>query len=663
MSDRRTSVFTWRHIGWLALVGLLVLPITLTRGDEGRRPGQKAQADERMVMPGPGAARDERPAGLAEAELRFIDKMKRQMFSRPDWWPYENDLGLARYGDVASSELGSPDVLRAAAPVTGKPGYYIVQFAPSAAAGRGSLELRKQIGDQGGQVIEYVPNNAFLVKIDGKARHNFDNPSQFQYVTPYQPADKISPKLGRMPLLNPERAVSDTFSLVVQVMPGESGDDVASDVERLGGTVTKRHEVAGTQWVSANLRNTKVIQLAKNPAVKWIYEAPENVVMNLVTSAMVEVGRFLDPREFGDFVLPYRNAGIDGSGIPVVASAADKDFTGGAVAGFDSALGNYEVAPQFLGVADNGLTLDSPSFAHDNSAPCVGGSCVNDGTKVTNVGQQHRKVEAYIRGSALDVTASGDFLTCDGIRSGGVTHGTLAAGGAAANPSGGINGLGRQYSDVDSVDLFVAFFNDTRESNLSLDGQARGSRVIFEDIATTPPSSPPACAVNFLSDVDSGDVPADRLADMAYRHDINPVATTDAVRVRQPDELRRHQDERPGQLHQRCERGGHVPVQQPSCVARAAGGQRRFGPADGCGHRPAVRPELQCGEHPDQRSGDGEEHRHGRLQHGGRQPCEHGQLGDRGELHEQGSGDVRVATRGAVGGGAGRGHRRRPGRP
>ncbi len=491
---------------------------------------------------------DSRPDGLTQAERRLIDRMKRQMFSRPDWWPYENDLGLARYGDVSSSELGSPNViitpkgtidvkrgsvrdslpadLRAAAPVSGKPGYYIVQFAPSAAEGRGSLELRKQIGDLGGQVVQYVPNNAFLVRIDGKDKHNFDDPLRFQYVTPYGPADKISPKLGRMPLLNPERAVSDTFSLVVQVMPGESADDVASEVQRLGGTVTKRHEVAGTQWLSADLRNNKVIQLAKNPAVKWIYEAPENVMMNLVTSAMVEVGRFLDPREFGDFVLPYRNAGIDGSGVPVAASAADKDFTGGAVAGFDSALSNYVVAPQFLGVADNGLTLDSPAFAHDNADPCLGGGCLNDGTLVINVGPLHRKVEAYIRGSALDATAAGDFLTCDGIRSGGVTHGTLAAGGAAANPSGGINGLGRQYSDVDSVDLFASFFNDSRESGLSLDGQARGSRVIFEDIANTPASSPPACAVNFLSDVDAGDVPADRLADMAYRRDINPAATT-----------------------------------------------------------------------------------------------------------------------------------------
>ncbi|HZI94648.1 MAG TPA: thrombospondin type 3 repeat-containing protein [Patescibacteria group bacterium] len=120
-----------------------------------------------------------------------------------------------------------------------------------------------------------------------------------------------------------------------------------------------------------------------------------------------------------------------------------------------------------------------------------------------------------------DATSTGDFLTCDSIRSGGHTHGTIAAGGAAANPSNGPIGLGRQYDDVDVVDQFFSFFNDTREQGLPLDGQAPGARVIFEDIAVTPISSPPACATNFLSDVDAGDVPAARLQDLTFRRDLN----------------------------------------------------------------------------------------------------------------------------------------------
>ena len=36
---------------------------------------------------------------------------KRQLFSRPDWWPYEGGLGLNPYGHVPMSELNASDTL------------------------------------------------------------------------------------------------------------------------------------------------------------------------------------------------------------------------------------------------------------------------------------------------------------------------------------------------------------------------------------------------------------------------------------------------------------------------------------------------------------------------------------------------------------------------
>src|SRR5262249_48871715 len=152
----------------------------------------------------------------------------------------------------------------------------------------------------------------------------------------------------------------------------------------------------------------------------------------------------------------------------------------------------FAVAPQFLGVADNGLTLDSPAFANDNTHPCLTGPCVAGAGGLTGVGPTHRKVEVYTKGNDVPddgtidgAKSNGDFLTCDSIRSGGHTHGTVATGGAAGNPSNGPLGLGRLYGDVDAIDQFGSFFNDSRESGLSLDGQAPGARVIFEDIAIT----------------------------------------------------------------------------------------------------------------------------------------------------------------------------------
>ncbi|HKY33638.1 MAG TPA: thrombospondin type 3 repeat-containing protein [Candidatus Polarisedimenticolia bacterium] len=533
------------------MVGLLALPMTLLIG----APAQGSKKQAKVISPG--ARQHDGPIELIEAEARFVEKTRRQHYSRPEWWGYNNGLGLRAYGHVRVSELDSPDVLilpndkgsinvRSSRVREGLPaelrahggqdrnGYYIVQVTPGTARGKGSAELRKMIEDRGGKVIDYVPNNAYLVRIDPSGKKNFDDGGLFQYVSPYMAADKIHPGLGTKSRLNPEYAVSDVFGIVVRVMDGEDEGAVIREVERLGGTVTARHDIEGTRYVSADLRNNRVVELAKHEGVRGIYEAPEYQALNLTTSMQVEAGRQTDPREFGDFIMPFRQAGIDGGGI-YTGPAVNFSGPGTAMAplAFSSDLANFSVAPQFLGVADNGLTLDAPSFSHDNQNPCLGGGDCVAGVGGLNVGVGHRKVEVYTIGTDVnndgtvdDSTASGDFLTCDSITSGGDTHGTIATGGAAANPSGGPMGLGRKYEDVDSLDLFVAFFNDSNESDLSLDGQAPGARVIFQDIATTPLVSPPACAINFLSDVDAGNVPAARLQDMAFRRDLAPGAAT-----------------------------------------------------------------------------------------------------------------------------------------
>ncbi|MGH9867142.1 MAG: S8 family serine peptidase, partial [Candidatus Polarisedimenticolia bacterium] len=529
----------------LGLACLLVAPMTLLTG----APADRASKKDTVSVFTPGG-RDGRAPGMAEAELRFLDKTRRTTHARPDWWSYGVDgLGLAPYGQVKRSEADSSDVLLLpndkgsihvktsrvresvhadlrAVHQPGRRGYYIVQVTPGAAS-QGSLAMRQAIESRGGRIVDYIPNNAWLVGIDAKSRRNFDDAGLFQFVSPYQASDKIHPTVGTRPRLNPEYATSDTFELVVRVMEGEDAADVASEVERLGGTVRLTQEVAGASIVSASLRNDRVVELARHPGVRAITETPDLVLMNLTTSQQTEIGRMLDNRDVGTILLPFRDAGIDGGGTytgPAVNFKAAG--VGGSPIAFSSDLANFSVAPQFLGVVDNGLTMDSPAFAHDNANPCLDtGNCIG-GAGGLNVGQNHRKVEAYTKAGDVDATASGDFLTCDSMSSGGNTHGTVAVSGAAGNPGDGFFGLGRKYEDVDALDLFAAFFNDSNEANLSLDGQAPGSRVIFVDAATTPLGSPLACSINFLSDVDAGDVPAARLEDMAFRRDLNPANAT-----------------------------------------------------------------------------------------------------------------------------------------
>jgi hypothetical protein len=97
--------------------------------------------------------------------------------------------------------------------------YHIVQLTEEQASelgGRGSREL---LQDKGFEVIEYVPNNAFLVRVPAASADRLHD-LEFQYTTPYGPADRVHPGIGTTPMLNPERAASDQFELVARIMPG-----------------------------------------------------------------------------------------------------------------------------------------------------------------------------------------------------------------------------------------------------------------------------------------------------------------------------------------------------------------------------------------------------------------------------------------------------------
>src|SRR6185436_13570006 len=165
--------------------------------------------------------------------------------------------------------------------------------------------------------------------------------------------------------------------LVGEIMPGEDLEAAKATIEKLGGNVVQVNDVSGTQWVSFDLRNNRLHQLAKDPAFIGIFEKREYTRMNLTTSAQVEMGRFLDPRDFGKFVLPLRDAGVDGGGV-VTGQPNYSDPNPGSALSLAGAT--FAVPQQILGLADNGLTLDSPMFANDNTHPCLTGTCSDSGT-------------------------------------------------------------------------------------------------------------------------------------------------------------------------------------------------------------------------------------------------------------------------------------------
>ena len=198
---------------------------------------------------------------------------------------------------------------------------------------------------------------------------------------------------------------------------------------------------------------------------------------------------------------PLWDAGIDGGGDPARG-----------------------IPPQLVAVTDDGLSLDTFQFAHatfdaqgnpTGIQPDLNPGNDGDVTLRPEVGETHRKIESYR--TALEIQqaavaagtfspgpaplAGGDFQTCDSMLSGGKTHGNVVAGMIAGNPSNGPRGL-RVYRD--DVDVLVPDLGmDFDETNLPLDGIARGSRVIFQDAGTSRTDGL-ACFLNGETDVNIG---------------------------------------------------------------------------------------------------------------------------------------------------------------
>ncbi len=559
MSSKRSTGFTWRTVAWLGVACLLVIPFALldveaqitSNGVDGRkeigRPGSQGQQS------------DWTPEARA-ALLEWLNRPENKRFGhqRLEWYPYGDNAGR-HYGNVSVEMVDSPNVLHLpgkgsidtrkdsvrsnlpselkAANSLSAPGrkakgdYFIIQLNPQAIEGRRSTEVRGMLSDAGLEPVRYIPNNGFLVRISDRSDLAALNRSDLiQFSSPLMVADKIASDVGFRPLMDSERAKSDTFRLVAEVMPGESSSDLSSAIERLDGEVLGVSTIGDSEFVSFDLRSSRLHQLAADPAVLIIEEARDYISMALAGSLMTEVGQFLSPIDFGDFIRPFRDAGIDGGGIYTGVVDWTQPNPGGLLA---IGPGDFSVQPQFIGIGDNGFTMDSAALAHQNNRPCTNvGACADSGSDdgLAGVGSAHRKVEAYLQGGDFDGTADGDFLSCDAVSSGGRSHGTIVVGVAAGNPSVGDLGLGRMYEDVDSLDLFVTFFNDSREADLPLDGQAPGARLILFDLADTPPTSPPGCANNNNSDAVPGATPADRLRDMVFRRDIALGNTTPHAR-------------------------------------------------------------------------------------------------------------------------------------
>jgi hypothetical protein len=314
--------------------------------------------------------------------------------------------------------------------------YFIVDLDRNFIRQGGIDQVRNAVEASGGKVVATMPANAVVARLTSAGAAEVQSLGGINMMVPYQAAFKLHPSIGRAPLPNPVKAVSDVYDLEVSLWQGEDTRVVAQRVSALGGTVNS----VTSNSLKVSINRAQLAAVASIQAVSSIQEDLPFVMMGEETTIAMQTG---DDGSASNIKGPYHDAGINGSGNGVVGTS-----------------------PQVLMVIDSGAQLDAADLSDTHNDPGVAG-----------VG--HRKVLGYETGYGYN--GVGDGLGCDDPQQGGFSHGHVVSATALGNGTNIID-LSTGHDGSSSF----AFDNSTIPVPYWVDGVAPGAKLAFLDTFQTP---------------------------------------------------------------------------------------------------------------------------------------------------------------------------------
>jgi hypothetical protein len=307
--------------------------------------------------------------------------------------------------------------------------YFVLQVHPEAFADGTFDAIRSAIDASGGAIVQEMPVAAFVVRLSASGLAAVQGSPSVLTVEPYHPALKLSPTIGRIPLADPVKAISEQYSLEVQLFRGEDANAAAAAVQALGAAVTL--VTSDTIYVEAN--RMQLASIAALEPVSMIHERVPVFLHGEETTTTMQTGNY------NAGAIPYTDAGVDGSGGGKAGTSA-----------------------QILAVVDSGIQLDA-------------GDLSDTRTSAGAAGAGHRKVLHYAATDAFG--GNGDLLGCDASQSGGFTHGHTVSAGALGNGTD----VPLAYGDGWTI-------TDAGGNPWKLDGVAPGAKLVAYDAQDTPAS-------------------------------------------------------------------------------------------------------------------------------------------------------------------------------
>ncbi|MCP3982208.1 MAG: S8 family serine peptidase [bacterium] len=271
--------------------------------------------------------------------------------------------------------------------------YFILQMDPHAARSGLRAELERAIEAQGGGVVRSMPVSAMLVRINAATLAEASSKAGVLVAEPYHLGFKLDPTIGRTPLRDPLKAMSEVYDLEVLLHRDEASEPVVRAIEVMGGTIERNY--GDTLIVS--IHRSKLADVAALEPVFQIFESLPVHPTGEETTTVIQTGAW----NHGS--TPYHSRGIDGGG--------EGDANCVACPG----------TPQVIMVLDSGIQLDASDLSDTATSPGTPGTSGGN----AGPGGVHRKVLAYE--STDQFGGRGDLVGCDAPSQGGFTHGHVVA--------------------------------------------------------------------------------------------------------------------------------------------------------------------------------------------------------------------------------------------
>jgi serine protease AprX len=260
---------------------------------------------------------------------------KRQLFFVVVVWVLSvNNVGISANSDSSiflksfTIDTSAPSVQAnfSANSLSDKSVYVLVQFK-----GRVLSEYKTELKKLGVEFINYIPQNAFLVRVQQKAVHLLERVKFVKWVGAYKPEYKLEPTL-----LNLEaQSQSQWVHVNIKLFSNKASEALRSLVLKNEGTVV----YAKGDIVQVSIQRKSLLKLAEQTEVEWIEEVKKVKLLNfLVDEDDAEKSDDTDPPADGN----YEDLTGYESGVKIlnVEQAYQYDLTG---------------AKQVVGVADTGL--------------------------------------------------------------------------------------------------------------------------------------------------------------------------------------------------------------------------------------------------------------------------------------------------------------------